>query len=165
MSVVADILRSYTAPRAVLRRLAAGERREARILVYLMIACVLIFVAQWPRLARLAHVDDAVPLEALLSGALFGWVFVMPLFLYALAGLMALILRVVARGIDGFTVRLALFWALLVASVPALLQGMVLGVIGPGPAAMLVGGLVVVVFLAVLVAGLRTALEAPRVEA
>lgn len=165
MSVVADILLSFRAPRAVLRRLAGGERREARILVYLMIACVLIFVAQWPRLARVAHLDDAIPMEALLSGALFGWVFVMPLFLYALAGLMALVLRVVVRGADGFAVRLALFWALLVASLPALLQGMVMGVIGPGLEASLTGGLVVVVFLAVLIAGLRTALEAPPAEA
>ena len=159
MPVTTDILRSYRAPRAVIRGLQ-GDRREARILVYLVVACALIFVAQWPRLARAAHESDAIPLEALLSGALFAWIFVAPLVFYALGGLLALVLRLV-RPVEGFTVRLGLFWALLAASPLALLQGLTAGMIGPGPATSLTGALTALVFVVVLVAGLRVALEAP----
>ena len=54
MSIVADIVRSYVQPRAVIRdRLAEGQR-EDRALMLLMLGCGLVFVAQWPRLARRA---------------------------------------------------------------------------------------------------------------
>lgn len=85
MALTTDILASYRRPRTVLRRLQ-GDRREARILVYLMLGCGLIFIAQWPRLAREAHLDEEVPLDALLAGALFAWVFIAPLVFYALGG-------------------------------------------------------------------------------
>ncbi len=163
MPVSTDILRSYRAPRAVIRSLR-GDRREARILVYLMLACSLIFVAQWPRLARQAQASDAIPLEALLSGALFAWIFVAPLVFYALGGVLALVLRL-ARPVEGFTVRLALFWAMLVASPLALLQGLTVGMIGPGAAAAATGAAMALAFVVVLVAGLRVALEAPTAGA
>lgn len=164
MAVSSDILHSLTRPRAVIRGLRGGERREARVLVYLMLACGLIFVAQWPRLARQAHLDESVPLEALLAAALFGWVFIAPLLFYALAALLSLGLRLLAP-VTGFDVRLALFWALLVASLPMLLVGLVAGLIGPGAPAVLVSALALAVFLAVLVAGLRVAVEAARSSA
>lgn len=164
MAVSTDILHSYARPRAVLRSLRAGERREARVLVYLMLACALIFVAQWPRLARQAHLDESIPLDALLAGALFGWVFVAPLLYYAAALLLVLAMRLVAP-VQAFDVRLALFWALLVASPPALLQGLVTGLIGPGLPALITGLAVAGVFGAVLVAGLRVAVEAARIPA
>jgi hypothetical protein len=164
MAVSTDILHSFARPRAVLRSLRDGERREARVLVYLMLACALIFVAQWPRLARQAHLDDSIPLDALLAGALFGWVFVAPLLFYAAAMLLALAMRLVAP-VQPFDVRLALFWSLLVASPMVLLQGLVTGLIGPGAAALVTGIAVAGVFGAVLVAGLRVAVEAARIPA
>ncbi len=114
MAVSADILRSYRAPRAVLRdRLARGPHagREGRALVYLMIACGLIFVAQWPRLARQAHLTDEVPFEALMAGALFGWMFLAPLFFYAVGALLGLALRIVRRGTDPFAAGAVLGFA------------------------------------------------------
>lgn len=165
MSVSTDMLRSFRNPRAVVRGLRQGQRREARILVYLMIACALFFIAQWPRLARQAHLDDSVPLEALLAGALFGSVFMAPLMFYAIGGLMTLICRFFVKSINGFDVRLALFWALLVVSPLVLLQGLVTGMIGAGPQAALTGLAVFVVFAMVLAAGLRVALEAARAQA
>lgn len=164
MAVSTDILHSFARPRAVLRSLRDGERREARVLVYLMLACALIFVAQWPRLARQAHLDDSIPLDALLAGALFGWVFVAPLLFYAAAMLLGLAMRLVAP-VQPFDVRLALFWSLLVASPMVLLQGLVTGLIGPGVAALVTGIAVAGVFGAVLVAGLRVAVEAARIPA
>lgn len=162
MAVTSDIVQSYRAPRAVLRRLHGrpGERREARILVYLMLACVLICVAQGPRLAREAELDPSVPLEARLAGALFAWVFIAPLLFYVLAGFLALIGRIAGK-VDGFSVRLALFWALLVASPVVLLQGLVSGLIGQGIEAAAVFLVAAAVFCWVLVAGLRVAYEGP----
>lgn len=161
MSVTTDILRSYRAPREVLRRLRgqSGTRREARILVYLMIACALIFVAQWPRLGREAHLDESVPLEGLMAGALFGWVFIAPLAFYLLAALLTLCVKLVNRAVDGFDVRLALFWALLVASPLALLNGLATSMVATPGAILLTGGFMAVVFLGVLLAGLSVALD------
>ncbi len=157
MALTLDLLASYRAPRRVLRRLQ-GDRREARILVYLMLACGLVFVAQWPRLAREAWLDASIPLEALLAGALFAWMFIAPLVFYALGGLLALVLRL-AGPVDAFAVRLGLFWALLVAAPLALLQGLVAGLIGPGLQSAVAFVPVALIFVLVLVAGLRVALE------
>lgn len=164
MSVTRSLLRSYKAPREVVRGLRgrAGERREARILVYLMVACALFFVAQWPRLAREAHLSDEVPLEGLMAAALFGWIFVAPLLFYTLATVLTLLLKTVNRAVEGFDVRLALFWALLVASPFALLNGLTNGMVATTGAAVLTGLVLAVVFLLVLGAGLRVALEAAR---
>jgi len=164
MSVSTDILRSYRAPRAVVRGLRHGDRREARILVYLMIACGLFFVAQWPRLQRQAQLDDTIPFEALMSGALFGVVFVAPLVFYVVGWIMSVVLSMFVRGINGFDVRLALFWSLLVVSPLSLLHGLVMGAFGMGPQASLTGLVIFCVFLVVLFAGLRVALEAAQAK-
>ncbi len=160
MAVSADILRSYRAPRAVLRDRLALDRREARALVYLMIACALIFVAQWPRLARDAHLSDEVPFEALMAGALFGWMFVAPLFFYAVGALLGWVLRFVRRGADPFAGRLALFWALLAVSPLVLAQGAVAALAGPGVLVLATGLAVIAAFMAILIAGLGVALDA-----
>jgi hypothetical protein len=165
MSVTLDILHSYRRPRAVLHRLRGGDKREARLLVYLMLACAMFFVAQWPVLSRRAHLDDSVPLEGLLAGALFGWIFVAPLAFYGIGGILTLVLRLWSRGLEGGDIRLALFWALLVTSPLALLHGLTLGLVGNGPAAVLTFSLVVLVFMMVLIAGLRVALEAAQPQA
>lgn len=154
------MLRSYRAPRAVVRGLNQGSRREARILVYLMLACALFFVAQWPGIARSAQLDELQPFEARMSGALFGVMFIAPLVFYGIAGVLTLLLRVFVAKVDGFDIRLALFWALLVVSPLSLLQGLVAGIIGQGQQALATGIVIFAVFLMVLVAGLRVALEA-----
>lgn len=165
MPVSTDILRSYRTPRTVVRGLQSGERREARILVYLMLACGFYFIAQWPEIARQSRIDDSVPFEARFSGALFGVMFLAPLVFYAIGGLLALGMRVIAPNIQGFDVRLALFWALLVVGPLALIQGAISGLIGSGVEAQLTGGIIFVVFAVVLIAGLRVALEAARARA
>lgn len=157
MALTTDIVASYRRPRAVLRR-QQGDRREARILVYLMLGCGLIFVAQWPRLAREAHLSDEIPLDALLAGALFAWVFIAPLAFYALGGLLSLMLRLTGP-VDAFAVRLGLFWAVLCASPLMLFQGLAAGMIGPGSQTTLAFAPAAAAFIAILVAGLRVAVE------
>jgi hypothetical protein len=147
MAVSRDIAASYLRPRAVFARLLGQGTREDRALVFLILACALIFVAQWPRLARAAHLDPSVPLQARLGATLLVWVFVVPLVMYALAGLSHGLAQIFGGRGDWFSARLALFWALLVASPLWLLNGLVAGFIGPGPILDGVGFIALVGFL------------------
>lgn len=132
MSIAADILRTYRTPRLVLEDRVHGSPREDRALAMLVAACVMIFVAQWPRLARESWLDPAIDLQARLAGALFAWGMVMPLAFYAIALAIFLGLRLMGRDVTAYQVRVSLFWALL-ASVPLwLFSGLVAGFAGPG---------------------------------
>lgn len=137
----------YRVPRKVVRRQLGLGVREDRALMYLMLACGLIFVAQWPRLSREAYLDASVPLDARIGGALLGWFFVAPLGLYALAALS----RIAARALGGqgswYSARLALFWSLLAAAPMWLLNGLAAGFVGPGPGQQLISVLALGVFL------------------
>ena len=134
MAVTAEIARSWRAPRAALRRQLDGGAGEDRALIYLVVACLLIFVAQWPRLAREAHLDPSVPLDARVGAALLGWMFMAPLIFYALAALSHLLARLFGGQGSWFSARLALFWTMLVVSPLWLFYGLVAGLIGPGAA-------------------------------
>lgn len=162
MAITSDILRSYRVPGQVVERLARIDRREGRLLFYLMLASGLIFVAQWPRLARAAQLDDSVPFQGHMTGALFALMFVFPLVAYGFAWLMALAVKLVWRGTQGFDVRLALFWALVAVSPLMLLHGLVQGIIGAGTQTTLVGVIVFAAFVVILGAGLRVAVRASR---
>ena len=146
MPIASDIVQSWHRPRAVLRR-RLDTAREADALAILMAACGLIFVSQWPGLARAAHLDPSIPLDARMGGALFGTVFLLPPLAYGLAGLSHLVARALGGRGDGLGARMALFWALLVISPLMLLQGLVAGFIGHGPALTLLGALVGLAFL------------------
>nr|WP_319251371.1 YIP1 family protein [uncultured Celeribacter sp.] len=138
MGVVSDIARSYRAPRAVLRHRLAGGENEGSALVTLMLACGLIFVAQWPRLSRLAF-ESGQEMQMLMGATLLSWLFIMPLVFYILAALIAVVLRLFGSQASGFSIRLALFWGLLCAAPMWLFWGLTVGFIGPGAAANLVG--------------------------
>ncbi|NKB29613.1 MAG: YIP1 family protein [Rhodobacteraceae bacterium] len=161
MSIVADITRSYAQPRAVIHARLTEGQREDRALMLLMLGCGLVFVAQWPVLARAAALDEAVPLEARLGGALMAWGVIMPLACYGIAAVSHLIARSLGGQGGYYGARLALFWAL-VASAPAwLLNGLVAGLIGPGAALNIVGFLAFAAFLWIWLSGLAEA-EWPR---
>lgn len=136
MAAAADILATYRSPRRTLRRMLAEGAGEARCLAVLTGGCALTFVAQWPRLAREAHLVEAhlggPDLEARMGGALFGWMVVAPLALYLIAGLAHLACRALGGRAAGAESRFALFWALLAASPVALLHGLAAGFAGPG---------------------------------
>jgi hypothetical protein len=160
MSITAEIVRTYRSPRAAIRSRLARGAREDRALLILMLACGLIFVAQWPRLSREAHLTER-PLEVLLGGALMAWIFVAPLLLYGVAALSILALRVAGRSPLPLAARLALFWALLCAAPLWLLHGLVAGLTGPGWELTLVGAVAVAVFLWFWSAGLKAACGSP----
>jgi hypothetical protein len=147
MSITLEIVRSWTRPRAVTRR-QLDAPSEARALAHLVIGCLLIFVAQWPRLSREAYLDPSVPLDARIGGALMGIMFIAPLLLYALAALSHLIARLMGGRGTWLSARIALFWTLLATAPLFLLYGLVAGFIGQGPALSLTGLVALSGFLA-----------------
>lgn len=157
MSVTRDIAESYRNPAQVMHRHLAQGPREDRALMFLMLSCALLFMAQWPRLARKAAIDDTVTLEALLAGALFGWVFVAPLFFYGLAAFSRIVARLAGGRGSYSSARLALFWSLLVVTPLALLRGLVSGLAGPGLLDMIAGLIVLGFFGYLWFANLRAA--------
>ena len=154
MSVTWDILRTYRAPREVIRRRAGGAPSEARALVVLLAGCFLMFVAQLPAVSRAAFEAPDIPFEARMGGALVGWVFLMPLVLYLIAALSHMVAKLFGGAGSWYGARVALFWALLAATPLWLLAGLLQGFFGRGTEFEIVGALAVVVFLVFWVVGL-----------
>lgn len=125
----------------VYKRLLGIGPREDRAIAYLMAACFLIFVAQWPRLVRLSQGTDlpvGTPLpelDRLMAYEFMGWVMIWPLGFYVLGGLGYAGLRFIGIRfrrveVSGYDARLALFWALLAATPAMLLYGLLRGLNG-----------------------------------
>lgn len=136
-----DIVRTYRAPRDTIARRIGSDVREDRALAVLMGACILIFIAQWPRISREAHLDPDIGFDARLAGTLFAWLFLAPLLCYGISLVVTGALRLLGRPANGYAVRMALFWSLLAATPLFLLTGLTSGFVGPGIALNLVGGL------------------------
>ena len=163
MAVTDDIVRTWRGPRAVMRDLLAHGRREDRAFAYLMAACFLIFIAQWPRLSRraqgfeLPEGAEQPVLEQLVAYEMLSWLIVWPLLFYGLAALSHLAARAIGGQGTWYTARLALFWSLL-ASVPVLLlHGLTAAFMGPGTELSIVGGIWVLAFGTIWIQSLREA--------
>ena len=156
MSVVRDVIRAYRAPRAVFLRRLGDTVREDRALAVLMAACILIFAAQAPRLQRLS-IETGQELNPLLGGALFAWLFIMPLAAYGISAISHLLAKIVGGKGSWFSALFALFWALLVASPLWLLWGLVTGFIGTGIEEQIVGAIALGAFLIHWIVNLVTA--------
>lgn len=154
MAAVDDILRSYRTPAAVLRTHLDQPRSEPRLFSFLFAALVVIFVGQWPRLARVTFETPDQPLPALMLGTALALAATVPVF-YLLAALGTLGARLFGGRGDYYGGRLALFWALLAVSPLMLLQGLVQGFIGQGAQLLLVSLLVFVAYMAIWAVGLR----------
>jgi len=154
MAVTRDILRTWRTPRRVIRDLLAMGPREDRALAYLMAACVMIFVAQWPRLTRDAHFAGE-DLSQRIGYEMTSWLIVWPLFFYILALVLhGVLLFFRARG-SWFGARLALFWALLASSPMMLFYGLLVGFTGQTTGTHLVGGAWLLALTVFLIQGLR----------
>ena len=145
MALTVDIVRTWRAPRAVIRGLLNQGRREDRAVAFVMIACFLIFVAQWPRLKRidagfeLSPWPPEVDFEGMRTYTFYALVVMLPLVMYGLAAVAHLIARVMGGQGSWYSARLSLFWALLSTTPLLLLHGLVRGFIGPGTQSILVG--------------------------
>jgi hypothetical protein len=138
MAATRNILATYRRPGAVVREILDEGAREDRALIFLMLGCFLVFVAQTPRLARQSYLTGE-DLGMLLGGTLMAWLFIAPLLLYFIAWTTFLIGRAFTSGITNYGARIALFWALLASSPVMLLWGLTAGFIGPGQEMTIVG--------------------------
>ena len=170
MSVSTDIFRAWLHPRRVMARRFAQGPDERIAFVYLAVATLLGFVAQLPGLVRLSRQSDpafeaqitseaqrvgvAIPtdmtdakFEALFSGALMGWIFIVPLALYIVAFLTHQVARLAGGRGTGLRARIALFWSMLAITPAMLLLGLTSGFVGPGPAQAIVGTVTLCAFI------------------
>ncbi len=154
MAAVDDILRTYRAPRAVMRAHLARSRSELRAMSFLIAALIVLFVAQWPDVSRQNFLNPEQKMPVLLMGRALGLLAMIPLF-YLIAACGHLGAKLAGGKGDWYGARLALFWALFAVSPLVLLQGLVAGFIGEGVQLTVVSGLVFVVFLLFWGAGLR----------
>ena len=167
MAVTTDIVATWRRPGAVMRRLLSMGRREDRALAMLIAACLIIFVAQWPRLSREAFMaaEGGPPLEAVMAITFFSMLMIWPLMAYALAALTHLVARMMGGRGTWYSARLALFWSLLATSPAWLFHGLVAGFIGPGIEQTLAGGLLLIAFLVIWSMSLREAEREPEAGA
>ncbi len=146
MTVSTDMLATWRAPRAALRRHLARGRSEPFAFTLLLIFLILTFVGQWPAAARDAHLAAEPSAAPRILARGLAVLATIPLW-YGLAALG----RIVARAFGGqgswYAARIALFWALATVSPLMLLQGLVAGMIGPGPGLWLVSAVTGVAFL------------------
>lgn len=144
MSALATIAEVWRGPGAALRRrLGQGE---GSALALTLGACAVIFVAQWPRLARLAETQDEIPLGGLIAGALFGWLGLAPLLIYVIAAASHLVAKVFGGKGSFSSARLALALALFACAPLWLLHGLAAG-LAPGAALTVLGALTLGAFL------------------
>ena len=152
MAVTTDIVRTWRGPRKVIRELLSHGKREDRAIAYLMAACFLIFVAQWPRLSRRAagfEVDagaEAPELTQLMAYEFMSWIMIWPLLMYVIAAVIHVIFRAFGGQGTFYSARIALFWSLLATTPILLLYGLMAGFLGPGPGANLVGAIWLIAF-------------------
>lgn len=157
MAVTADILRSWRAPRAVMRGHLARGRREDQAVAFLMGGSFVVFLSRLPALQRdtLLGAGDFTRDAAY---AFFGLMMVMPLLFYGVAFAAWALCRAAGLRIADWQARTALFWAWLAASPAGLLYGLLAGFNGTGePGTRVVGALWLLAFGVIWVQGLREA--------
>ena len=152
MAVTQDMISSWRHPRIVMRRLLNAGRREDRALAVLMAGCFVIFIAQWPRLSRIAAGFGVAPgnetpeLSQLVAYEFVSWMMVWPLAFYLLAAIFHLIAKAFGGKGSFFSARYALFWALLSTTPIALLYGLCTGLLGPVASTQIVGAIWIAAF-------------------
>lgn len=168
MAVTTDIVRAWRNPRAVMRNHLDAGRREDRALIFVMGACFVIFIAQWPRLSRKAAGFDLVQgaevpeLTQLMAYEFMAWIMVWPLMLYILGSVLHLFARVLGGKGSFYSARLALFWTMLATTPLALLYGLCAGFLGPVASTQLVGVLWLAGFAAIFSASFYEAEQRPE---
>ncbi|MDO8885150.1 MAG: YIP1 family protein [Pseudotabrizicola sp.] len=151
MSITTDIVESWRRPRVVVRRHLARGRSEPFAFSLLVVFLVLAFVAQWPGASRAAFADGNGPVAPRLLAIGLALLATIPLW-YGLAALSRVVARVFGGRGSWYGARIALFWSLVAVGPLMLLQGLVAGMIGPGPGLTAVGvvaGVAFVIFWAV----------------
>jgi len=113
MSLWRDIAQTYVAPGRVIRRLHSRPVPDRSLLVYLMAACAIAFIARLPGQVAQYHPTADAPVEAFFASALVAGLIFAPLLFYILALIGHAIARLAGGTGNGQGARLALFWPLL----------------------------------------------------
>ncbi len=118
MSTSAEIIRAYRGFEASMKRRLDEHPGEERLLIYLVIAILLFFVARIPNLLEVSAIQatDEVSSTAIFVTNLVSSFFFAPLLLYGVAALSHIIAKLFGGKGTSYGARLALFWALLVVS-------------------------------------------------
>jgi hypothetical protein len=153
MTVSTDLVATWRRPREILRQHLARGQSEPFAFSLLLVFLLLAFVGQWPVAAREAYLaGEASALPRILPRAM-AVLATIPVW-YALAALSRLLARTMGGQGSWYGARIALFWALAAIGPLLLLQGLVSGMIGPGPAlttvSLLVGAAFVWLWLTLL---------------
>lgn len=133
MAVTTDLVATWARPRRILRQLLARGRSEPFALSLLLVFLILAFIGQWPGAARAAFLAGEPSAWPRILPTAYGLLAAIP-FLYGLAALGHLAARAMGGQGSWYAARVALFWALACVGPLILLQGIVAGMIGPGPA-------------------------------
>ena len=133
MSLTTDLVATWRRPRDVLRRHLARGRSEAFAFTLLLVFLILAFVGQWPIAARDAFLAGEPSATPRILALAYGVLILVPV-AYAVAALSRLVGKAVGGQGSWYGARVALFWALAATGPLLLLQGLVAGMIGPGPA-------------------------------
>ena len=154
MSFMNNIFKSYRSPQEVFDNFSHQEFGESHALGFLTGGCAMAFMSPWPTLARQSY-STSEPLDMMLGGALFGWIFVAPLLFYILAAVLSVCLAIFGLRGQGRLVRLSLFWTFLATGPIMLIYGLVSGFLGQGTASNGLGLLWVAFFLWFMLCGFR----------
>ncbi len=146
MTVTNDLVATWRSPRAALRRHLARGVSEPFAFTLLLVFLILSFVGQWPAAAREAFLADEPSAAPRILGRGLAVLATIPLW-YGLAAISRLVARALGGKGSWYSARIALFWALATVSPLMLLQGLVVGMIGPSPALWLVNIVVGLAFL------------------
>ena len=146
MTVSTDMVATWRSPRAALRRHLARGVSEPFAFTLLLVFLVLAFVGQWPVAAREAFLANEPSAAPRILARAFAVLATIPLW-YGLAALSRLVARALGGRGSWYAARIALFWALATVGPLMLLQGLVAGMVGPGPGLYAVTTLVGVAFL------------------
>jgi hypothetical protein len=124
MSASAEIVRAYKGFGASMRRRLDEHPGEERLLIYLVIAILLFFVARIPNLLEVSAIQatEDISIAAIFVTNLVSSFFFAPLLLYGVAALSHLVAKAFGGKGTSYGARLALFWTLLVISPLALLS-------------------------------------------
>jgi hypothetical protein len=133
VTVTTDLVQTWRSPRAALRRHLARGVSEPFAFTLLLVFLVLAFVGQWPIAAREAYLANEPSAAPRILARAFAVLGSFPLW-YAVAALSHLVARSLGGQGTWYGARIALFWALATVGPLMLLQGLVAGMIGPGPA-------------------------------
>lgn len=133
MPLTTDLVATWRRPRAILRQHLARGQSEPFALSFLLVFLLLAFVGQWPVAARAAHMAGEPSATPRIVAMAYGVLLLIPV-AYLVAAVSHLAARVMGGQGTWYGARIALFWALAAIGPLLLLQGLVGGMIGPGPA-------------------------------